>query len=314
MRPVKLLITATTVVAVILVAFLVVPRQAWGSYDRDLSMRGGDDDIVAFSRDVHVSRAVPGDVVVLNGSVTIDQPVDGDVVVLGGAVTFGMAGVVAGDLVCIGGNVTGAERRVRGELYAPGSFNDAMANALPGANRKRLLVILAVALKLTLLLLWMFATILVTLLAGKEVRQASIEVRASPLHTFAVGLVAYTSFILTAILFSTLVPFLIGVPLLVLLAVFAVVAKIFGTIAVFHCLGTVLAGARSRDQLASRRFLRGDLAMAIVGLILLGAIRMIPLVGTIIWGVVSLFGMGTTLATAFGRREPWFLAARAVES
>lgn len=313
MRPTKILISITTLLALAVVALLGSPYPPAGGDGLAGSSRNRDGDLVAFSRDVRVTQPVPGDVVLLNGSAVIEQPVSGDVIVLGGGVTFGGNGRVAGDLICIGGSVVGSQGRVSGEFYAPGSFNDAVTNAIPGANRQRLFVILAVALKLTLLLLWMLAAILVTMAAGKEVRQASIEVRASPLHTFAVGLVAYTSFILTAIVFSTLVPFLIGIPLMVLLAAFAIAAKVFGTIAVFHCIGTFVAGARNREQLAGRRFLRGDLAMALVGLILLGAIRMIPVVGTIVWGVASLFGMGTTLATAFGRREPWFLAARAVE-
>lgn len=312
MRPTKILISITTLLALVVVALLGSPYPVSGNDGR--ASGSGDADVIAFSRDVRITQPVPGDVVLVNGSAIIEQPVHGDVIVVGGGVTFGGNGHVAGDLICVGGSVVGSQGRVSGEFYAPGSFNDAVANAIPGGNRQRLFVILAIALKLALLLLWLLAAILLTLVASKEVRQASIEVRASPLHTFAVGLVAYTSFILTAIVFSTLVPFLIGVPLMVLLVAFAIIAKVFGTIAVFHCIGTFVAGARTREQLAGRKFLRGDLAMVLVGLLLLGAIRMIPVVGTITWGVASLFGMGTTLATAFGRREPWFLAARAVES
>ena len=98
------------------------------------------------------------------------------------------------------------------------------------------------------------------------------------------------------------------------LAVFAIVAKIYGAIAVFHALGTMIAGARSRDALDRRRWLRGDLAMVVVGVLILGALRLIPVVGTIIWMLASVFGVGTALATKFGRREPWFLAWRPAES
>jgi hypothetical protein len=165
-----------------------------------------------------------------------------------------------------------------------------------------------------LLAVWMFAAVALTLLSGREIRYSSIEMRASALHCFALGLVAVTSFALTAIVFSYLIPYHVGVPLLFALGVFAILTKIYGTIAVFHAVGTLVAGSRTREQLARRQWLRGDLAMVVVGVIILGALRLIPIVGPIIWGFASVFGIGTALATKFGRREPWFLAWPAVES
>jgi hypothetical protein len=165
-----------------------------------------------------------------------------------------------------------------------------------------------------LLAVWMFAAVALTLLSGREIRYSSVEMRVSALHCFALGLVAVTSFVLTAIVFSYLIPYHVGVPLLFALGVFAILTKIYGTIAVFHAIGTLVAGSRTRDQLAGRKWFRGDLAMVVVGVVILGAIRLIPIVGPIIWAVASVFGIGTALATKFGRREPWFLAYRAVES
>lgn len=166
----------------------------------------------------------------------------------------------------------------------------------------------------SLLAIWMFAAVALTLLSGREIRYSSIEMRASALHCFALGLVAVTSFALTAIVLSYLIPYHVGVPLLFVLGVIAILTKIYGTVAVFHAVGTLVAGSRTREQLARRRWLRGDLAMVVVGVIVLGALRLIPIVGPIIWAVASVFGIGTALATKFGRREPWFLAWRALQS
>jgi uncharacterized membrane protein len=185
---------------------------------------------------------------------------------------------------------------------APGSVDDALATM---QNTAVIVSLLAV---------WMLAAVALTLLSGREIRYSSLEMRASALHCFALGLVAVTSFVLTAIVFSYLIPYHIGVPLLFALGVIAILTKIYGTIAVFHAVGTLAAGSRTREQLAGRRWLRGDLAMVVVGVIVLGALRLIPIAGPIIWAFASVFGIGTALATKFGRREPWFLAWRAVES
>lgn len=165
-----------------------------------------------------------------------------------------------------------------------------------------------------LLAVWMVAAISLTLLSGREIRYSSVEMRASALHCFALGLVAVTSFALTAIVVSYLIPFYVGLPLLFALGVFGILTKIYGLVAVFHAVGTLVGGSRTREQLARRQWLRGDLAMVVVGVLVLGALRLIPIVGPIIWALASVFGIGTALATKFGRREPWFLAWRAVES
>ena len=69
---------------------------------------------------------------------------------------------------------------------------------------------------LSLLLAWLIAAIVVTLISAREVRYSSVELRASALHCFALGLVALTSFVLTAIALNYL-PSVIGVPLLIAL-------------------------------------------------------------------------------------------------
>jgi len=88
-----------------------------------------------------------------------------------------------------------------------------------------------------------------TLLSGREIRYSSIEMRRSALHCFALGLVAVTSFALTAIVFSYLIPFHVGVPLLFALGVIAILTKIYGTVAVFQP-SHLVAGNRTREQLA----------------------------------------------------------------
>jgi len=161
-----------------------------------------------------------------------------------------------------------------------------------------------------LLAVWMIAAVALTLLSGREIRYSSVEMRASALHCFALGLVAVTSFALTAIVFSYLIPYHVGLPLLFALGVFAILTKIYGLVTVFHAIGTLVAGSRTREQLQRRNWLRGDLAMVVIGVVVLGAIRLIPIAGPIVWGFASVFGIGTALATKFGRREPWFLAYR----
>jgi hypothetical protein len=249
-----------------------------------------------------VNAPVAGNVQVYGGSVTVEETIAGDLLVIGGTVIFTGNGRVKGNLIHAGSTIRGAESRVDGRVYPLASLEGAAASLTKNA-------IVA-----SLLLVWLLTAIAVTLMSGREIRVSSIEVRTSPLHCLVLGLVALTSFVLSAIAFSYLVPYVIGIPLLAALAVFAILTKVYGMIAIFHAVGTAVAGSRTREQLAGRKWFRGDLAMVVLGVLILGAIRLIPVVGTLVWGLASVFGVGVALATKFGRREPWFLSWRAAEA
>jgi hypothetical protein len=282
---VVLTVAAATIVTALLAAPAATPHRASG--------RGN---MVVFGRDAVIDHPVNGDVQVYRGNATVRDAIDGDLLVFGDGVRFEGNGRVNGDVILAGGSVANGDGRIGGHLYTPATIEGAMA------------MITRTAVIVSLLLVWLIAAIVLTLMSGREIRLSSVEVRINPLHCFTLGLVAVTSFVLTAIVFSYLVPYLIGIPLLFALAVFAVLTKIYGTVAVFHAVGTLVAGARSREQLAQRRWFRGDLAMVVAGVLILGAIRLIPVVGTVVWAFTSVFGIGVALATKFGRREPWFLA------
>ena len=287
----RLIAPLVAAVALIALLFAVFPTRATGAD------RLGRDRYV-FGRDVTINERVDGNVQVYRGNVNVANVIAGDLLVVAGTVTFIGAGRVEGDLIYGASRVSNAGDRVRGSIYPLASLEGAAASMTKSA---------VVA---TMLFAWLIAAVVVTLMSGREIRLSSVEVRSSALHCFVLGLVAVTSFVLTAIAFSYLVPYVVGIPLLAALSVFALLTKIYGMIAMFHAAGTLLAGARSRQQLEQRKWLRGDLAMVVIGLLLLGAIRFIPVIGTIAWALASIFGVGVALATRFGRRDPWFLEYR----
>ena len=295
----RIVVPAITLAALAALFMVVLPTGATGAERRGVS--AGDDTYF-----VNVSGAVDapvaGSVQIYSGTVTVRDVIAGDLVVVGGTVIFVGRGRVNGNLIHAASKIQGADGRVGGRVYPLASLEGAAASMTKNAIVASLLVV------------WLIAAIILTLMSGREIRLSSAEVRTSALHCFVLGLVALTSFVLTAIAFSYLVPYVIGIPLLAALGVFAVLTKVYGMIAVFHAVGTIVAGAKSRDQLAGRKWFRGDLAMVVVGVLILGGIRLIPVVGTIVWGFASVFAVGTALATKFGRREPWFLAWRPAET
>ena len=296
----RLVLRATTIVALLALALLCLPDGAIGSSVK-AATHVTTADQYHFGSDATIDQPFHGNVQVYGGNVVVRSVIDGDLVVVMGDVSVLEGGRVNGNVIYGGGHVTGLEGNVGGKIY-PLSTLQGAASALSKS-----------AVIASLLLVWLIAAIVVTLISGREVRVASIEVRVSALHCLTLGLVGFTSYLLTAIVFNYLVPYVVGIPLLAALAVFALLTKIFGLIAVFHAIGSAVAASRTREQLASRKWFRGDLAMVVLGALILGAVRLIPVVGPMAWALGSLFGIGTSLATKFGRREPWFLAWRPAE-
>lgn len=312
-RLVKSLLPTLVVAAAITAAAVLFPVGAIGSVPAG---QNPETNVTTFNENLTISSPLQGNVQVFGGDVVIEAPVSGRVVVFGGDVEIRGAGRIDGDLVCLGGEVSGVTNRtVAGKVYAPrNGFQSVEAGRLMVASMREPFSFLNLALELSLLAMWLLGAIVITLTNGREVRSSSLELRASPLHNFVLGLVAFTSLVLTAIVFSYLIPYFVGLLLLAALAVFAVVAKVYGMVVVFHALGMILAGPRNHEDVNRRRWMRGDLAAVVIGFGILGLLRLIPYVGPIIWMTASVLGVGVALSTKFGRREPWFLAWRPAEA
>lgn len=307
---------AVSSVALLAAVFLLVLAGPMGRAQAPEPAAGTDHGLVVVLRDAELTAPVAGDVQALGGTLLIDGAVQGDVIAIGSTIRFGSRGRIGGNLVALGGSIENFQReRVRGDVWVPGSIGTIFGAAGSGDALTSMMndpfSLAAAAIKVALTLFWIVASILVILIAGREVRSTSFELRESLLHSFLLGLVAFTSFVLTALVLGYLIPYGIGVVLLAILGAVAVVAKVYGMIALFHAVGAILAGPRTHDD-ASRRWLRGDLALTIVGAVTLGALRLVPLVGNVVWIASSIAGVGVALSTGLGRREPWFLAARSI--
>lgn len=272
--------------------------------------------IVSVGEPLRITKPTGTSVECIGADVQIDSLVRGDVVVIGGSVRFGEQGRVEGDLVALASAIDARDiAKVRGRVIRPFWLGSAAQKVTSDSDLldtlDRRFSILIAAFKLSMLLVWLALALLFVLAAPRALRNTSLEIRAGVLHSLVIGLVAFTSMILTAIVFSYLIPYLIGIPLLIALALVAIVAKIYGMVVVFHAVGTMLFGARSREELDRRRLLKGDLAMVVLGLLVLGLLRMVPFIGGFVWMIASLVGLGAALQTRFGRREPWFLSFEA---
>ncbi len=257
--------------------------------------------IVAVGRGVEVAGEALAGVTALNGSVAISGLVHGDVTVLGGDLVLAPTAVIEGDALVLGGRL----------LAAGGSRLSGRAVAYPTVSRAWLTLLegpslgmgatspLVLGAKLGLVAAWLALTLLLFASAGRPLVRTSEEVRHEPLRCFAAGLVGLATIVLSALFLSAFLPTLLGIPLLVLVGLFALVLKLWGMVAIFHSFGRFCVARFARRRVV-------QLHAAVLGLSLLGLIKLVPMAGVWVWTAATLIGMGAALRSKFGRFEPWF--------
>lgn len=260
--------------------------------------------VVALGRDLQVDGEAAADVAAINGSVEVTGRVRGDVIVLGGDANLGSSAHVGGDVFVLGGRLEADPgARIDGRSVAYPTVGSAWVILLGGPSLGQPTVSpVVIGAKMALMAAWLAWTLLLFAIGGRGVLSSSEGIQQEPFRNFFVGLSGVLALFLSALLFSAFAAVLVGVPLLLMVVLVAVLLKLWGMVALFHALGQWVL-----TRLLKRRWI--PLNAAILGLCLLGLLKLVPWVGAWTWTVASLIGIGASLTTKFGRREPWFESA-----
>ncbi len=261
--------------------------------------------VIALGRQLVVNGTVTSDAAVVGGDALVGGEGRGDLSVLGGNARLRPAASVGGDVFVLGGRLD-AERgsRIAGLSVSYPTIGSAWLTLLEGPSLGLSPVSpIVLGAKLALLAGWVALTLGLFAVAGGGVLSTSRSVGDEPFRNFFVGLTGVLAAFLTALLFAALAATLAGAPMLVLVVLVALLLKLWGMTAVFHSLGAWVLERMGRRLT--------PLNAALVGLVILGAVKLIPFVGTWCWTVATFIGVGAALTTKFGRREPWFEPAAA---
>jgi hypothetical protein len=268
--------------------------------------------VVALGRDLVVEGRAASGVAVVRGSARVDGEVGGDVVVLGGDAELEAAARVDGDVFVLGGAIRsrpGAQVRGRSVAYptAPAALLVLAEGPALGLSPWSRVV---VGTKLALLAAWLITAMALVAMAWPALASTADAIADAPLRAFTTGLVAVIAMLLGALFLATFLGVEGGVPLLVLLLLGALVLKLWGTVAVCAFVGGRLLGRgrRAGGGADAHRRRWSPLVVTLCGLMVLGAFKFVPWVGVWAWTTATLVGVGASLLTKLGRREPWLLS------
>jgi len=254
-------------------------------------------DQVVLSGDVTVARGtVVQEVVVFSGSATVSGVVQNDVVVLDGPVTIG--GQVGGDVIALHGPIRLlATAQVTGDVLAGGNLEMADGAEVAGAVRRDVGVTLSgpvAALGALLVSVAMAASILLgglllLLLAPRGAERAADAARSAPLPSAGWGvLVSLLLPVLAIALTATIIGLPLGLAVLLGLALLWLMGVIVATFAIGRL---VIRAPRSR------------MAALLVGVAIVGAVGLVPLLNVGVWTLAGMFGFGTVIVAAWRSRS-----------
>jgi hypothetical protein len=249
----------------------------------------------AFARNIEIEKPVAGRVVAVLSDVRIASRVSGDVVVWGGTVTFSPSGFVEGNLSVFGGGVNVPEGKplpVRGMVSTPGTllrlYLDEMHRA-PWQERSQGLLFRG--LRLLALSVWLAVSLALLFCFTSPFARAAASADTHWSSTLLAGALGVLSLLLATVAALALLPPALSIPIAILLGLVAVAAKVFGMGALFLLLGQKLV----RSVAPAKR----PAALA-AGLALLGAVSLLPFIGSVVWSAASVVAVGIAFLTRFG--------------
>lgn len=252
-----------------------------------------DSGVSAVGRDLAI-REPQDRVVAVLSDVSIEARVSGDVIVWGGDVSFSPVGSVGGDLWVFGGRVLAPGERapVDGRISTPGSLLSlylAEVGKAPWDPYVRSSVFYG--LRLIGLSAWLLVTLLLVYFFSSPAARAAARTQEDWSRTLLVGILGLLTLFLAAGAILSLLPPALSVPIAVFIGAIAVASKIFGMGVLFLLVGQRL--------LQSETPARRPAALA-VGFAVLGALSLIPVLGSILWSAASVVAVGIAFLSRFG--------------
>lgn len=242
-----------------------------------------------------------GDLVLLGADARLLGRVDGDVVAWGGRLELGPAARIEGSLLLIGTTLDRSPSSVvQGRSWQWSDAESALRSMVAGGevpvSTVRRWVLGA---ELALLAAWLVLALALSIGAGSRLESTARLVAAAPFRCFVAGLGFVASTVL--LVWGALGVFGVGFALALglLLAAALLGLKIFGLSAAFVAIGRLLARMTGKGRVAP-----ASPVAATVGLLLLGGVRLLPYVGSVVWFAGSAIGIGAAALRLVGRDRP----------
>ena len=278
----------------LLVWFLGAPAQAQQPPYVVTGLKTYEGNVFAVGQDVIVEGTVKGDVGAVMADIHIKGTVEGNITALGGSVRIYRDANVSGNLLCLGGDVSSHEQAMVG-----GKIVHHFAPSGPSRESAYLTSSHSMAALFFAQSFFLFLVIIITFyIFPNQVNEASFQLGQDLTRHFIIGLITLATFLLAMFVSILLMVVMVGFPMFLLFSSGLMVVSIFGSVVVFHRVGTVI------EELSNG--LLSTVASLLMAVLLIGVILHLPLLGTLMQLTILIMGCGVIIETRFGTNKQWF--------
>ncbi len=132
---------------------------------------------------------------------------------------------------------------------------------------------------------WLALALLIAVFLPRQITAVAAMLQDNYLRAGMTGLLGYGIVYLLAVVFAVSI---IGIPLSVVLLLLVWAVSLFGTVSIALLVGQQCAAALRRPPYA-------DVVLVLIGGLVLGMVRVIPVLGWVVWLILSVFGFGAVL-------------------
>ena len=261
-------------------------------------------DVVCIGDDVHVFGTVKNDAVSIGGDVFVEKhgSVNGNAVSIGGDIYVRNMGEIKNDAISLagmthvdyGGVVRGEHISLCPTKYFDEDFPENILKILifgPVIGLFGLIgLIIGLVISLLKLAFFLALAVIVTYFFPKNVSIMAEFTGKEFWKCFFLGLVAI---IIIPFLSLALLITIIGIPLIPALFVFLFFAYLYGAIGIALWIGRLIPGAENRS----------DILNVIIGVLILGVVKLIPAIGFLLKFVILAVSFGVIIFTRFGTQK-----------
>ncbi len=248
-----------------------------------------------------IDGTVEGDVVVVAGSAKVNGKIKGSMVVVLGSAKLGPKAEIKQDATVVGGTLDAdPDAKISGERVEVGDGN--IPGLKPLADWLMNGLLLARPLPPQLKWIWSIAfvlfliNVLLSAMFPRPTQACTDQMDRTPVASFFTGFLALVLF---GPLLILLVATGVGVLIIPFLLCAMVVAFLFGKVAVYRYAGQQVTRPMNSP------FFQSPLVTLLAGTAIFYLLYTIPIVGFVVWGITSLWGLGAVLMATVGsfRRE-----------
>lgn len=240
--------------------------------------------LVAFEGPTRVNGVVQRDVIAIDGDVDVAGHVGGDVIAMDGLVRLAPSARVGGDLLSASPPSVAEGAQVGGAIRTFEATRDDGAGVLGWFLSWLGMVVLA---SLLAFLLHFFVP-------ARTKKMTYRTARTDPWRSLGVGALIAVALPLLALLAIVTV---IGIPVGIVLFLVAGLVAFFGFVVGGFILGGAIAERSHRGATWS------PLAWIFIGVAILSALTLVPVLGTLVWIAASLYGVGAAALTGWNARQ-----------